>query len=293
MSERVAFLCLGAMGYPMAGHLAAAGHEVVVFNRTASRASRWALEHPGTVASSPAEACEAASFVFACTGNDADLRDVTLGAAGAFETLEPGSVFVDHTTVSASLARELARIAEDRDAGFLDAPVSGGEEGARRGILTVMVGGAPEPFARARPLIESYARNVSHLGPSGAGQLTKMVNQICIAGVIQGLSEGIAFAERAGLDPAAVIQVISQGAAQSWQMDQRAETMIADRFDFGFAVDWMRKDLGIALDEAARNGSALPLVALVDGFYAELQHAGGGRDDTSSLIRRLRELPRS
>jgi 3-hydroxyisobutyrate dehydrogenase-like beta-hydroxyacid dehydrogenase len=288
MSERVAFLCLGTMGFPMAGHLAKAGHQVTVYNRTASRAEAWLREYPGSAAASPGKAVAGVSCAFVCTGNDDDLRRVVLGESGALAALPEGSVLVDHTTASADLAREIAQAAERRGIEFLDAPVSGGEDGARRGALTVMAGGSATGFARARPLIEAYAGQVTLMGPAGAGQLTKMVNQICIAGLIQGLSEGIAFAERAGLDPQRVIEVISKGAAQSWQMDHRASTMIEDRFDFGFAVDWMRKDLAIALAEARRNGARLPVSALVDQFYAELQQRGGGRRDTSSLVTLLR-----
>ena len=292
----VAFLCLGTMGYPMAGHLAAAGHATRVWNRTAARAEAWRAEHATTApragADTPAAVARGASLVFLCAGNDDDVRAVALGAEGALAGCAAGSLLVDHTTTSAELARELAAACTERGVGFLDAPVSGGEDGARRGALTVMVGGAPADFARAEPVIAAYAKRCVHMGPVGNGQLTKMVNQICIAGLLQGLSEGLAFAERAGLDtgldPSRVVEVISQGAAQSWQMDHRAATMLADRFDFGFAVDWMRKDLGIALAEAARNGARLPVAELVDGFYAELQAAGGGRLDTSSLIRRLR-----
>jgi 3-hydroxyisobutyrate dehydrogenase-like beta-hydroxyacid dehydrogenase len=284
----VSFLCLGAMGAPMAGHLARAGYEVTVYNRTASRAQAWSAEHGGQSAATPAAAAEGARFVFACTGADPDLRAITLGEAGAFRSLARGAVFVDHTTASPALARELCAAAALRGAHFLDAPVSGGQDGAKRGTLTVMVGGDPDALDLARPLLAAYARNVTWMGPSGAGQLTKLVNQICLAGLIQSLAEGLAFAERAGLDPERVVEVISQGAAQSWQMDHRAETMLAGRFDFGFAVDWMRKDLALALAEAARCGAELPVAKLVDGFYAELQRAGGGRLDTSSLVTRLR-----
>jgi 3-hydroxyisobutyrate dehydrogenase-like beta-hydroxyacid dehydrogenase len=284
----VAFLCLGAMGAPMAGHLARAGYEVAVYNRSASRAEAWVAEHGGRAAATPAEAAAGARFVFACTGADADLRAITLGEAGAFGVLAPGAVFVDHTTASPAIARELAAAAAARGARFLDAPVSGGQDGAKRGALTVMVGGEADALERARPLLAAYAKNVTWMGPSGAGQLTKLVNQICLAGLIQSLAEGLAFAERAGLDPRRVVEVISQGAAQSWQMDHRAATMIEGRFDFGFAVDWMRKDLALALAEAARCGAELPVAQLVDGFYAELQRAGAGRLDTSSLVTRLR-----
>jgi 3-hydroxyisobutyrate dehydrogenase len=284
---RVAFIGLGVMGYPMAGHLARAGHEVSVFNRTGARAEAWQREHRGGTAATPALAASGAEQVFACVGGDDDVRAVTLGERGAFAGMQPGALFVDHTTASARLARELADAAARRGLGFLDAPVSGGQSGAEQGQLTVMVGGEPEPFERARPLIQSYAREVRLLGPSGSGQLAKMVNQICIAGLVQALAEGLHFAEAVGLDPAAVVDVISKGAAQSWQMDNRHRTMIAGEFDFGFAVDWMRKDLGFALDEARRNGASLPITAVVDQLYAELQAAGGGRLDTSSLIERL------
>jgi 3-hydroxyisobutyrate dehydrogenase len=284
----VAFLCLGAMGAPMAGHLARAGHAVAVYNRTASRAEAWVAEHGGRRAATPAAAAEGARFVFACTGADPDLRAITLGEAGAFRALAPGAVFVDHTTASAALARELAAAAAARGAAFLDAPVSGGQDGARRGTLTVMAGGDPAALDRARPLLAAFAKHVTWMGPAGAGQLTKLVNQICLAGLIESLAEGLAFAERAGLEPRRVVEVISKGAAQSWQMDHRAETMLEGRFDFGFAVDWMRKDLALALAEAAACGAELPVAKLVDGFYAELQRAGGGRLDTSSLVTRLR-----
>ncbi len=289
MSEDVAFLCLGAMGAPMAGHLARAGHRVRVWNRTRARAEAWCEEHGGSVAETPAAAAEGAAFVFACTGNDDALREICTGTEGALEAMREGSVFVDHTTVSATVTRELSGPAATRGVAFLDAPVSGGEEGAKRGALTVMVGGDDGAFERARPVIEAYAKAVTHLGPSGAGQLTKMVNQVCIAGVLEGLSEGLCFAERAGLDPNAVVEAISQGAAGSWQMENRAATMIEGHFDFGFAVDWMRKDLGIALDESRRNGAALPVAAQVDTYYAALQARGLGRADTSSLIEHLRK----
>jgi len=290
MTSKVAFIGLGVMGYPMAGHLAAAGHEVTVFNRTQATAERWTREHKGSLAATPAEAARNADAIFACVGNDDHLRTVTLGPDGAFQTMKKGAVFVDHTTASAAVARELDRAAAERGLGFLDAPVSGGQAGAENGALTVMVGGNAEAFAKAEPLIQHFARFVRLLGPAGSGQLAKMVNQICIAGVVEGLAEGLHFAEQAGLDSAAVVDVISKGAAQSWQMDNRAATMIEDRFDFGFAVDWMRKDLGIALDEARQNGAHLPLTALVDQFYGEVQAIGGKRWDTSSLIARLRAL---
>ena len=284
---RVAFLGLGVMGYPMAGHLAAKGHEVTVFNRTASRSAAWVAEHGHRSAATPAEAAAGAEVVFACVGNDDDLRAVATGPGGAFEGLAPGAVFVDHTTASAAVARELAAAAAGQGAGFVDAPVSGGQAGAEKGVLTVMCGGAEEPYARAEPLIAAYARACRLMGGAGAGQLTKMVNQICIAGLLQGLSEGLAFAQKAGLDGRAVLDVISKGAAGSWQMENRGPTMLEGRFDFGFAVDWMRKDLAICLDEAERNGAALPATALIDQFYKDVQRMGGGRNDTSSLIRRL------
>ena len=287
MSTPAAFLCLGTMGHPMAGHLAAAGHELCVYNRSAPRAQDWQARYGGRVAATAAEAARGAEFVFLCSGNDDDVRDVVLGDDGALAGMAAGSVLVDHTTGSAELARRLAALAGERGIGFLDAPVSGGQAGAENGALTVMVGGEPQYFAAAEPLMTCYARKIGHMGPAGSGQLTKMVNQIAIAGVVQGLAEALRFAERAGLDVAAVVEVISKGAAQSWQMDNRATTMSEGRFDFGFAVDWMRKDLGIALDEARRNGSRLPVTALVDQFYAELQAEAGGRLDTSSLIKLL------
>jgi 3-hydroxyisobutyrate dehydrogenase len=285
---RVAFIGLGVMGYPMAGHLAAKGHRVTVYNRTANRAAAWVAAHGNAAAPTPAAAAKGAEIVFACVGNDDDLRSVTVGPGGAFEGLERGAVFVDHTTASAAVARELAAAAAARGAAFVDAPVSGGQAGAENGVLTVMCGGEAEPYARAEPVIAAYARACRLMGGVGAGQLTKMVNQICIAGLLQGLSEGLAFAQKAGLDGQAVLDVISKGAAGSWQMENRGPTMLADKFDFGFAVDWMRKDLGICLDEAERNGAALPATALIDQFYKDVQAMGGGRNDTSSLIRRLR-----
>lgn len=286
---KVAFIGLGVMGYPMAGHLARAGHAVTVFNRTATKATRWQGEFEGRVAPTPAAAARDAEFVFSCVGNDDDLRTVTVGADGALAAMSPGSLYVDHSTTSAAVARDLAAEAEARGLGFLDAPVSGGQSGAEKGILTIMVGGAAAAFARVEPVLAAYARNVRLLGPAGAGQLTKMVNQVCCAGVIQGLAEALNFGQRAGLDMASVIAVISKGAAQSWQMDNRAATMVAGEFDFGFAVDWMRKDLGIVLDEARRNGAALPTTALIDQFYGTLQQRGRRRLDTSSLITLLRE----
>jgi 3-hydroxyisobutyrate dehydrogenase-like beta-hydroxyacid dehydrogenase len=288
-SHDIAFIGLGVMGYPMAGHLARTGHQVRVFNRTHTRAEAWTAAHPGRSAASPAEAAEGCDFVFVCVGNDADVRAVLLGRDGALAGMRSGAVLVDHTTASADLAREMAAAVGDRGIGFLDAPVSGGQVGAEKGILTVMAGGDETHFRRTEPVMRAYAKTTALMGPVGAGQTTKMVNQICIAGIIQGLAEGLNFAQRAGLDARLVADVISRGAAQSWQMENRAATMIEDRFDFGFAVDWMRKDLRIALEEARQNGARLPVTALVDQFYAEVQAQGGGRWDTSSLIRLLRE----
>lgn len=293
MSLKLAFLGLGVMGYPMAGHLAAAGHRIAVYNRTAAKSERWLAEHgrngDQTAAETPRAAAQGADIVFACVGADDDVRQVCQGGAGAFAGMSIGAVFVDHTTASAALAREMAALAAERDLHFIDAPVSGGEAGAQNGRLTVMAGGEPEPFERARPVIECYAKMVRLLGPAGSGQTTKMVNQVCIAGIVQGLSEALNFCMDAGLDPDAVVDVISKGAAQSWQMDNRAATMAEGAFDFGFAVDWMRKDLAIVLAEARRLGTPLPVTALVDQFYADVQKMGGGRQDTSSLIRRLRD----
>jgi 3-hydroxyisobutyrate dehydrogenase-like beta-hydroxyacid dehydrogenase len=285
--SNVAFLGLGVMGFPMAGHLAKAGHDTIVYNRTAAVADKWVAEHGGRSARTPRDAAGGRDIVLACVGNDDDLRSVCLGDKGAFAGMRKGAVFVDHTTASATVARELAAEARARGVGFVDAPVSGGQAGAVNGQLTVMCGGEEGEFAKARPVIESYAKACRLMGPAGAGQLTKMVNQICLAGLIEGLSEAIRFAERAGLDPKAVVEVISKGAAQSWQMDHRHETMIARKFEFGFAVDWMRKDLAICLEEARRNGASLPVTALVDQFYGEIQGEGGRRFDTSSLITRL------
>jgi 3-hydroxyisobutyrate dehydrogenase len=285
---RVAFLGLGVMGHPMAGHLARAGHHVTVYNRTASKARAWVAEHGGAAAATPREAAAGAAIVFACVGNDDDLRAVVLGADGALAGMRDGAIFVDHTTASAAVARELHAVARAQGLHFVDAPVSGGQAGAVNGQLTVMCGGDAAPFEAMRPVALAFAKAVTRLGESGAGQLAKMVNQTCIAGLLQGLAEGIAFGERAGLDMKLVLEVIGKGAAQSWQMDQRGPTMIDGRFDFGFAVDWMRKDLGLVLDEARRNGAALPVTALVDQFYADLQAMGGRRWDTSSLIKRLR-----
>lgn len=287
-SRRVAFLGLGTMGAPMAAHLAAGGHSVTVYNRTAAKAEAWVAEHGGRAAATPQQAAEGADIVFSCVGNDDDLRQVAVGPDGAFHSMAPGALFVDHTTTSAEVARELAAAAQARGLAFIDAPVSGGNLGAINGVLTVMCGGTPEAFARAEPVIRAFARAVTLMGESGAGQLTKMVNQICIGGLLQGLSEALAFGQKAGLDMAQVIGVISQGAAGSWQLANRGPTMVQDQFDFGFAVDWMRKDFGLVLDEARRLGARLPVTALVDQFYADLQAEGGGRLDTSSLIRRLR-----
>ena len=286
-TRRVSFLGLGVMGYPMAGHLAQAGHQVTVYNRTADKARRWAAEHPGSAADTPAEAARGADFVMVCVGDDPDVRDVVHGSDGALEAMAPGSVLVDHTTASAELARELAAACAQRSVGFLDAPISGGQVGAENGQLTIMCGGEEQDFDRARPVLDGYAKAITHLGPAGSGQLTKMVNQICIAGLVQGLSEGLAFAECAGLDPLRVVEAISKGAAQSWQMDNRHETMVHRQFDHGFAIEWMRKDLGIALAEARRVGSSLPVTAIVDQFYAEIEALGGRRWDTSALIERL------
>jgi len=290
VNNKVAFIGLGVMGFPMAGYLAKAGHEVTVHNRTSDKAERWSAQYGGATAPTPAAAADGAAFVFCCVGNDDDLRSVTLGPDGAFGRMQPGAVFVDHTTTSAEVARELHSEAQRRGFAFVDAPVSGGQAGAENGQLTVMIGGDSEPVARAAPLIDCYAKMQARLGNSGAGQLAKMVNQICIAGLVQGLAEALNFADRAGLDPQAVVDVISKGAAQSWQMDNRAGTMIAGRFDFGFAVEWMRKDLGYVLGEARRNGAHLPVTALVDQFYSEVQALGGNRWDTSSLIVPLRKL---
>lgn len=288
VSERVAFLGLGVMGRAMARHLLRAGYPLTVFNRTLARAEEFVAAHGGQLAESPAEAAKDASVVCICVGNDDHVRDVVLGPGGALETLPPGGLVIDHGTSSADLARELSAAAIAQGSGALDAPVSGGEAGAEAGTLTIMAGGRDADFERALPVFRAYSRQARLLGPSGSGQLTKLVNQICIAGLLQGLSEGLNFAEAAGLDPTAVVEAISQGAAQSWQMDQRHAAMVADSFDFGFAVDWMRKDLGLALNEARRNGAPLPVTALVDQFYADVQAMGGQRWDTSSLIRRLR-----
>jgi 3-hydroxyisobutyrate dehydrogenase len=282
---KLAFIGLGVMGFPMAGHLAQAGHKVTVYNRTAAKAEAWVAQHGGLSAVTPAQAVRDADLVFACVGNDDDLREVTIGDQGAFAGMKQGAIFADHTTASAQVARELYEIAKQRGFDFLDAPVSGGQQGAEKGVLTIMVGGDEAVFEKAKPLMAHYGRAVTLMGPSGSGQLTKMVNQISVVGVMAGLAEGLAFAERAGLDVPRVLQVISKGAARSWQMENRGPTMIQRKFDFGFAVDWMRKDLRIALDEARANGSQLPLAALVDQFFAQLQAQGGGRLDTSSLFK--------
>ena len=292
-SQAVAFIGLGVMGGPMAGHLARAGHRVTVYNRTAARAEAWVAQHAGeglsaAMALTPREAAQQADIVFLCVGNDDDLRSVVLGADGALAGLRAGGLLVDHTTASADVARELAALTAAQGGQFIDAPVSGGQAGAVNGVLTVMCGGDAAAFETMRPVAMAFSRAITLLGESGAGQLAKMVNQICIAGLVQGLSEAIAFGQNAGLDMKQVLDVIGKGAAQSWQMDNRGKTMVDDQFDFGFAVDWMRKDLGLVLDEARRNGSRLPVTALVDQFYAEVQAMGGRRWDTSSLIRRLR-----
>jgi len=285
--SKIAWIGLGVMGFPLAGHLNTRGHDVVVFNRTRAKAQAWAARFGGRLAATPAEAADGADFVVSCVGNDDDLREVTLGQHGAFGALGRGAIFVDHPTASANIARELHQAAKDHGAGALDAPVSGGQSGAENGTLTVMAGGDESDFQRAKPIIEAYARTVNLIGPSGAGQLTKMVNQICIGGLIESLAEALHFGTRAGLDIEKVIDTIAKGAAQSWQMDNRWQTMIAGKFDFGFAVDWVRKDFALVFEEARQNGAELPVTALVDRFYAEIQDMGGGRWDTSSLIARL------
>jgi len=287
-SHRVAFIGLGVMGGPMAGHLQRAGHDVCVYNRTASKAAEWAAQYGGRHAATPREAAAGAQIVFACVGNDDDLRAVVLGADGAFAGMQPGAILADHTTASAEVARELHAVAQGLGLHFIDAPVSGGQAGAVNGALTVMCGGDAAPFAVMHPVAMAFSKAVTRVGDSGAGQLAKMVNQICIAGLVQGLSEAVAFGQKAGLDMHQVLEVIGKGAAQSWQLDNRGKTMVDDKFDFGFAVDWMRKDLGLVLDEARRNGAKLPVTALVDQFYADVQTMGGHRWDTSSLIRRLK-----
>ena len=289
MSSKTAFIGLGVMGYPMAGHLKKAGHQVTIYNRTASKAEQWVQEYGGMKASTPADAAKEADFVMACVGNDDDLREITCGTNGAFSEMSQGSVFIDHTTVSAKVTRELSENAAEQGFSFLDAPISGGQAGAENGMLTVMVGGDPAAFERAQPVMDAYSRMIKLLGPSGYGQMTKMVNQICIAGLVQGLSEGIHFAKAVGLDVEAVIETISKGAAQSWQMENRYKTMNEGEYNHGFAVDWMRKDLGITLEEARSNGAHLPVTALVDQFYSEIQAMGGRRWDTSSLLVRLED----
>lgn len=290
---QVAFLGLGVMGYPMAGHLQKAGHQVTVYNRTRAKADAWAAEFGGKAASTPREAAAGQAIVFACVGNDDDLRAITLGDDGAFAGMSAGALFVDHTTASAEVARELGAVAHSRQLGFMDAPVSGGQQGAENGALTVMVGGTPADFETAAPVIDAYARACTLMGEVGAGQLTKMVNQICIAGLVEALSEGLSFARAAGLDAHKVVDVISKGAAQSWQMENRYKTMLDDHFTHGFAVDWMRKDLAICLAEARKNGAALPITATVDQLYGEVQAMGGGRWDTSSLFARLEAMRNS
>lgn len=287
---KVAFLGLGVMGYPMAGHLVKAGHEVTVYNRTTAKAEAWVKEHGGTLGATPAEAVKGADFVMACVGNDDDLRSVCLGETGAFGAMSEGAVFVDHTTVSAKVTRELFSAAAEAGLSFVDAPISGGQAGAENGVLSVMCGGDQAAYDKAEPIIDAYARICRRIGDSGAGQMTKMCNQIAIAGLVQGLSEALHFADKAGLDGRAVVEVISQGAAGSWQMANRHETMLDDHFEHGFAVDWMRKDLGICLDAADETGASLPVTALVDQFYKDVQKLGGGRWDTSSLYKRLKAL---
>ncbi len=288
-STRVAFLGLGVMGFPMAGHLAKAGHQVTVYNRSPAKAQAWVAEFGGQSAPTPKAAAQNADIVFCCVGNDQDLASVVLGEQGAFAGMKKGALFVDHTTASAKIARELAQAAEAHGLHFLDAPVSGGQGGAVNGLLTVMVGGQTSAFDRAKPVAMAFSRAFTRIGDHGAGQLAKMVNQICIAGLVQGLSEGIAFGQKAGIDMKLVLEVIGKGAAQSWQMDNRGTTMVDNKFDFGFAVDWMRKDLGLCLEESKHNGARLPVTALVDQFYADVQSMGGGRWDTSSLIKRLNQ----
>ena len=289
-SLRTTFVGLGVMGYPMAGFLAKAGHATTVYNRTASKAEKWVAEHGGSSANTPRKAATGADMVFCCVGNDDDVRDVILGEDGVLNGVDEGTIIVDHTTASATIAREIHAAAADKGVGFLDAPVSGGQAGAENGQLTVMAGGDADVFDRAAPVIDCYAKAITRIGPVGSGQLAKMVNQICIAGIVQGLSEGLHFAQCAGLDPAVVIESISKGAAQSWQMENRWQTMVNNEFEFGFAVDWMRKDLGIALDEAKQNGAQLEMTKLVDRYYAEVQEMGGNRWDTSSLIARLKKV---
>ena len=289
MSCKVGFIGLGVMGYPMAGYISKAGHDVTVYNRTKAKAEKWINEHKGKSADTPMEAAKDCDFIFTCVGNDNDLREVTLGDKGLFKTAKKDSIYVDNTTASANIARELYKEAKAKGFEFLDAPISGGQAGAEGGVLTVMVGGDETPFKKAEPVIDCYSKKIKLLGPSGSGQLTKMVNQICIAGLVQGLSEAINFGMNAGLNMHDVIEVISKGAAQSWQMENRHKTMIEDKFDYGFAVDWMRKDLKIAMEEAKKNNSPLPITKIIDDYYAEVQKMGGQRWDTSSLIKRFRK----
>ena len=289
MTSNVAFIGLGVMGYPMAGYISKAGHNVTVFNRTTSKADKWLSEYKGTKADTPAKAAAGADYIFTCVGNDNDLREVTFGESGIFKTIKKGSVYIDNTTASATIAREIYEYSKKNGFGFLDAPVSGGQAGAENGALTVMIGGDQVDFDKAKDKIDCYSKKMKLLGNAGSGQLAKMVNQICIAGLVQGLSEGINFGMKAGLNMTDVIEVISKGAAQSWQMENRYKTMIDDKFDFGFAVDWMRKDLKIAMEEAKNNGSLLPVTELVDKFYGEVQGMSGNRWDTSSLIKRFRK----
>ena len=289
MSCKVSFIGLGVMGYPMAGYISKAGHNVTVYNRTKSKAEKWMQEYKGKIAGTPAEAAKDSEFVFSCVGNDEDLKEISIGKDGIFHTIKKGSVYIDNTTASADIAKKLSKSAEAHGFRFLDAPVSGGQAGAENGTLTVMVGGSKIAFEKAKPIISCYSKKIKLLGPSGNGQLAKMVNQICIGGLVQALSEGINFGLKAGLNMEDVIEVISKGAAQSWQMDNRYKTMIDDKFEFGFAVDWMRKDLKIAMDEAKNNGSLLPITEMIDKFYGEVQEMGGNRWDTSSLIKRFRK----
>ena len=289
MSCNVAFIGLGVMGYPMAGYISKAGHNVTVYNRTAAKAEKWISEFKGSKADTPAKAAEGADFVFTCVGNDNDLREVTFGENGIFKTIKNGSIYIDNTTASATIAREINEHAKKNNFGFLDAPVSGGQAGAENGALTVMIGGEQSDYAKAKDVVDCYSKKMKLLGGSGSGQLAKMVNQICIAGLVQGLSEGINFGMKAGLNMEDVIEVISKGAAQSWQMENRYKTMIDDKFDFGFAVDWMRKDLKIAMEESKNNGASLPVTEIVDKYYAEVQEMNGNRWDTSSLIKRFRK----
>ena len=289
MTCNVAFVGLGVMGYPMAGYISKAGHNVTVYNRTTTKAEKWVKEYKGKIANTPAEAAQDSDFVFSCVGNDIDLAEVAIGKDGIFNTIKKGSIYIDNTTASADIARKLSKSAEAHGFRFLDAPVSGGQAGAENGALTVMVGGSKMAFQKAEPIIDCYSKKIKLLGPSGSGQLAKMVNQICIAGLVQGLSEGINFGMKAGLNMEDVIEVISKGAAQSWQMENRYKTMIEDKFEFGFAVDWMRKDLKIALEEAKKNNCLLPVTEIVDQYYLEVQKMGGNRWDTSSLIKRFRK----